>query len=105
MKTIAKTSQPIMLIDPQTNEYLVHDTPAVVTWTQFFESRTGRGQITVLKGGLPDEASDAEFQKYLADSESEELAVAAYAASFEPAVEEKPAPKAKASTKKPAEKE
>lgn len=104
MKTIAKTSEPIMLIDPQTNEYLVHDVPKVVTWTQFFESRAGRGQISVIEGGLPAEASDEDFQAFLADAENEDLAVAAYLSSFTPEVSEpEPKPKRRAPAKKKAE--
>ena len=56
MKVIAKTKMPIMLMDPHSNE-LLEETPAVVTWSHFFESRTGRGQIKVLSEELPAEAS------------------------------------------------
>lgn len=103
MKAIAKTADPIMLIDPQTREILTMDKPSVVTWTQFLEARTGKGQIKILASGLPDEASDAEFQKFLAEADGkEELAVESFKSTFE---EEKPKPAAKKpAAKKPAAK-
>ena len=83
MKTIAKTTTPIMLIDPQTRDVL-QERPSVVTWTQFLEARTGKGQIKVLAADLPAEATDADFQKYLDEAENEELAVASFVSQYEP---------------------
>ncbi|MCG7628998.1 hypothetical protein MHM88_14395 [Epibacterium sp. MM17-32] len=105
MKAIAKTSQSIMLVDPQTREILTHDKPSVVTWTQFLEARTGKGQIKILASDLPTEASDTEFQKFLAEADGkEDLAVEAYLSTFAEE-NEKPKPAAKKpAAKKPAAK-
>ena len=83
MKAIAKTTKPIMLIDPVTKEVLEQGAPTLVTWTHFFEARTGAGQIKVLAGDLPDTAEDKDFQEFLRDADNETLAVAAYISMFE----------------------
>lgn len=101
MKAIAKTIGAIELVDPQIRDY-VRERPAVVVWTQFKEARTGKGQIKILEGNLPMEADDAEFQKFLKDSKTEEQAVAAYVSTFEV---EKEQPKQKKTSKKPTKKE
>lgn len=88
MKVIAKTTSPIMLVDPVSRAILEQDPPRVVPWSNFFESRTGKGQIKILGSDLPPEASDEEFQKYLAEAEDLELAVAAYVSSFGEAEED-----------------
>lgn len=99
MKAILETIGDIMLVDPQTREVLPEDRPAVMTWTQFLEARTGAGQIRVLHSGLPAEASDEEFKQFLKDAEDTELAIASFCSCFEDKVEEAPKPKGKAKAK------
>lgn len=95
MKAIVKTKGAFELFDSSTREH-IQETPKVVTWTNFFESRAGAGQILVLHSDLPDTAKDAEFQTFLVEAESEDLAVAAFVSTFEETKEEpKPAPKRK----------
>lgn len=93
MKVIAKTTKPIMLIDPYTREYLETD-PKLVRWTQFFEARTGKGEIEILASNLPDDASSGDFLDYLRDSDGQvDLAVSAFVSSFAHQVPEpEPAP-------------
>jgi hypothetical protein len=81
VKSIIKTKGAFELYDPTTREH-VQQRPRVVTWTQFFEARTGAGQIVVMESGLPDAANDTDFQGYLKESTTEELAAASYASSF-----------------------
>lgn len=98
MKVIARTREAIMLIDPTTGAEVANDRPYVVAFTPFFEARTGKGEIEVLETGLPDEATDAEFQVYLKDSDGNvDLAIAAFLSKGEPEAKPKPkaAPKAK----------
>jgi len=87
MKVIAKTTGAFELYDPNNRE-VMQVQPRVVEWTQFYESRTGAGQIKVLASNLPEEATDAAFQKFLEEAESEPLAVAAYLSLFEDDTEE-----------------
>lgn len=95
MKNIVKVTGAFMLIDPQTKDY-IEERPHVVTWTQFLEARTGKGQIKILAANLPDEASDIEFQRYLDEAEDVDLAVASYVSSFEETEEEaKPKPRSR----------
>lgn len=83
MKVIAKTTSAINLIEPMTRE-LLEEIPRVVHWSQFLESRTGKGQIKVLASDLPDEATDKEFQGFLDESDGDvDLAVEAYKSTFE----------------------
>jgi len=104
MKVIAKTTGPFMLMDTQTNDLLVDYEPRVVTWTQFKEARSGKGQIKSLASNLPNEANDADFQEYLAEAGDEDLAVASYVSALSPEPEPKPKPKPKRATKQtPAE--
>lgn len=105
MKVIAKTTSSILLLDPTTRDILPAGRPAVITWTQFFQARTGLGQIEVLQNGLPNEANDADFLQYLKEAEDEDLAIASYASLFlDEEEEEKSAPKKKAAAKTTAEK-
>lgn len=91
MKAIVKTTGEFSLLESYTRDF-VTDKPCVVTWTQFFEARTGNGQLKVLASRLPDTASDEEFQQYLNESENEDLAVAAFISQYEePKEEKKPA--------------
>lgn len=99
MKAIAITTSPIMLIDPQTRQILTHDKPSLITWTQFLEARTGKGEIKILASNVPDEADANEFDDYLKEAENVDLAVAAFMSSFEEKEEEAPKPKGKAKTK------
>lgn len=103
MKAIVKTKGAYELFDSSTREH-IQQTPRVITWTQFFESRAGAGQILVLHSGLPDTAQDAEFQSFLAEAEEEDLAVAAFVSTFEePKEEPKAPPKAKGKPAAPKE--
>lgn len=101
MQVIVKAAEGVNLIDPHTRVVLT-EKPILTPWTEFLNKRSGAGQVIVLASKLPNEASAEEFQKYLEDSEDEELAVEAFKASL---VEE-PAPAKKAPAKKaPAKKE
>lgn len=91
MKTIAKTTSAIMLMDPYQRQEL-DETPHLVTWNHFFEARTGKGQIKILASNIPDSATDEDLQAFLKDSGTEELAIASFVSQFEEP--KKAAPKA-----------
>lgn len=100
MKVIAQTTTEIMLLDPVTREIISCDRPYVVTYTPFFEARTGKGEIRILTNGLPDGAIDEEFVNFLKDSDGDvELAVAAFVSTMKPEPEPTPALKSKAPPK------
>lgn len=82
MKAIVETTSNIMLVDAGTKEFLPEDRPAVMTMTQFLQSRIGKGDVRVLAADLPADANDADFEGYLQESENEELAIAAYVSSL-----------------------
>lgn len=89
MKVIAETIGNIELMDSVHRDVLPWDRPAIITWSNFWESRTGKGQIKVIQPNLPDAASDEEFQDYLREAENVDLAVASFVSKFE---EPKPKP-------------
>jgi hypothetical protein len=82
MKSIIKTIGAISLMDPQTKEFITN-APRVAVWSHFLEARTGKGQLKVLAADLPKEATDEDFQAFLAESDQrEDLAVASFVSQF-----------------------
>lgn len=105
MKAIVETTKPIMLVDPYSGDLVEPDRPYVVAFTQFIQSRIGSGELRVLKGGLPETASDAEFAKFFKDSDGKaDLAVEAFASGLEGEKEAEPAPEPKPAAKPAARK-
>lgn len=83
MKAIVETTSNIMLVDAGTKDFLPEDRPAVMTMTQFLQTRIGKGDVRVLAADLPNEANDADFVEYLKDAEKTDLAIASYVSSFQ----------------------
>lgn len=112
-KIIVATTGPFALMDFSTGDEAHHARPSVVTKSQFINQRQGLGQLKVLSNVLRAEATDAEFVKYLKDSEDENLAIAAFVEKYEdkpepkpePQPEPKPEPKPAEDKKAPAKKE
>lgn len=75
MKTIVKANGMLNLLEPVTGEFISESRAHCVTWTPFLEARTGAGQLTVLASNLSNDATDAELEAVLQESD-EELAVA-----------------------------
>lgn len=95
MQTLIKLTGSFMLIDPYTRQAIDPYRPHVVKHTPFMDSRIAARQVKVLNADLTDEATDAEFAVFWADSEGDEaLAVASFVSKFTEGSEpEKPAPK------------
>lgn len=91
MKAILKTKGAFELYDSSTREH-IGETPKLVTWTMFFETRTGKGQVEVLASDIADDAKAEDFEAFLKDAENEELAVAAFLSSLNPEPEEEKKP-------------
>ena len=94
-KAILRVKTPINLLEPVTGELLAEDRPYVLIWTQFFQARVGAGQVEVLEGDLPMEASDEEFARFWAETEGKvDLTIESFKSLFE-SKEEKPRARAK----------
>lgn len=79
MNIIVKTTGPHFYVDPQTRCEIPHNRAAVVKPSEFISALVSRGLLTVLSNNLAAEATDAEFQNYLAESEGDtELAVSSF---------------------------
>ena len=61
------------------NDVAQKNRPSIVPVNHFFNQRLGLNQLKVLKSDLPDEAKDADFAKYLEDTDGDaELALDSY---------------------------
>ncbi len=97
MKMIVETTGKFMLVDPYSRDMLAHNRPCVVTGTEFIVSRIALGQVNLLATDLVAEATDKEFQAYIAASKPKgknpsrekivALAVASFTATFKTAGE------------------
>lgn len=85
-KSIVETTGSFELIEPY--QAVPYNRPAVVEQTHFLTVREGLGQIRVLVVGLDDAATDAEFARYIKDSENVTLAIAAFAEKYKGDVRE-----------------
>ncbi len=82
MKILCETTGDFMLVDLTTGQEVSSTRPAVISMTNFFSQRSMIGQLRKL-GDLTDEATDAEFAKYVTDSDGDiDLAVDAFLSSF-----------------------
>ncbi len=83
MKLLAETTGEFMLVDSSSGESIPSSRPAVITVSQFYNSRIALNQV-VKVSDVPDEASDEEFQKFWEDSDGDrDLAVASFLSSFD----------------------
>ena len=88
MKLLVKTSGNHQLVNVLTGQLIRWNRPTVVPTDGFIDRELANGQLTLVKSGLPDEASDAEFAKYWSSCDGdEEMAVASYLSKFEPEAE------------------
>lgn len=102
-KRIVQATGSFMLMDPMTHDLVVEERPTVVTWSTFFEARTGAGQIKVLATDVPDEATDTDLEAFLRDAGNVELGLAAFLSQFSPEAQmEARAPKRSTKGRKPA---
>lgn len=82
MKVLCETTGEFALVDfSQGGAVIEAHRPSVVARSQFVSSRAMIGQVRFL-ADLRDEATDAEFAKYVEEAEDIELAVSAFIASF-----------------------
>lgn len=105
MKILVETTSNIFLQDPTSGCEVNEFRPSVVELTPFIERYVARKDIRVLANELPDDASDAEFAEFWA--ESPETAVEAFVSSEAgdtPDSEEVTPPKSAESKKAPAKK-
>lgn len=101
MKYLVETTGDFMLIDFSVNAEIHHDRPTVVIPTAFVSAAAARGQLKLLRTGLPDEADDKEFEAYWREDAS--IAIDAFMSCFDleavsakiqaPPPEPEPAPK------------
>lgn len=86
-KALVKTTGDFLIMDPYTGEQVKWNRPTVVTWSGHLEGKLAGGDLKVLLGNLPMDASDEDFVKFLADSDGKEaLAVAAFESANAPEV-------------------
>jgi hypothetical protein len=91
MKSLVQTTSDIFLIDPLSGDEIAWNRPSLIRWTSFVDTRTGLGQIEVIKAGIPDQFTDEDFLKFWNDSDRKpELAIEAFRAYVEAQVEAKP---------------
>ena len=83
-KILVETSGRFKLLDLSVRpaQDINHARPSVVVNSHFVQARVGLGQLAVL-ATLKDEATDAEFAKYVTESKGDmTLAVSSFVASF-----------------------
>ena len=82
-KAIVKPIGSCMYIDITNGDHIPENKPSVVFYTDFVSEKVGDGKIRLITPNLPEEANNHDFQNFLKESEGdEELAVAAYVATF-----------------------
>ena len=67
MKTLVKTKN-VLLVGMNGDVYQP-DRPSVVSYDLFCQNNVAAGVVTVLKGNLPDAATDEEWSKFYPDSD------------------------------------
>lgn len=83
MKAIVKTTGNFGLYDLAFQQGIEANRLAVVKITPFINMRMGLGQISTVKGDIPEGANDVDFQKFLEEAEGDqELAIESYLASL-----------------------
>jgi hypothetical protein len=97
LKLLVETTGKFMLLDLGGNQQVPSQRPGVVARNTFIETRVAGDQLTIL-GQVSDEATDAEFAKYWAESEDRDLAIESFMAAYphEPKPAPAPAPKKRA---------
>jgi len=81
-KVLAETTGDFQLQDEKL-QHLPAFRPAVVVMNHSLQRHLGNSQLRILIADLNDEATDAEFVKYLGESEGDrELAIASFASAF-----------------------
>lgn len=96
MKCLVETKDSCQLVTPM-GELAAFNRPSVLSKSGFVASRLEMGHLSMVEDNLSDEASDAEFQKYLKDSKGDaELAAASFAEKYGVKAKKKPGPKPKA---------
>jgi hypothetical protein len=91
-KSIYETAGQFQLVGPKRGEIVPASRPAVLESSHFTQQFVGTGRLKVL-AQVNDEATDAEFAKYWAESEGDkELAVASFVAAFAVEGTDPPAP-------------
>lgn len=100
MKLLIETTGSFMLVDPETGTEIHHNRPTVAPMSNFVTSRMAKGELKLLSNELSDEATDAEFATFAAESEDMDLAVSSFVAKFGPQPVD---PKAEAKAKAEAE--
>jgi hypothetical protein len=82
MKILCETTGSFSLVDfGQAGAVIEAHRPSVVERSAFVSARAAVGQIRFL-GDVTDEATDAEFAKYVDEAEDMDLAVSAFLAAF-----------------------
>lgn len=105
MKVIAEPTENGFMLMLGGGEFLHSHRPSVVTYDDFLNTKVVRGQVKVLEKDLPDEASDAEFEKTLnASSGDKELAVSSFVSTFKPKEETEEEKKTREKAEKDAKK-
>jgi hypothetical protein len=94
LKLFVKTTGAFILMDPAGEQVIMPGRVHVARSGYFVQNQLTLGHLTVFRHELPDEASDAEFQAWLVESNGdEELAMDSYASRFAPAAPPPPEPK------------
>lgn len=102
MKILIETTGSFMLVDPYTGEEINPHRPHVVTHTSFIDQRIASRQLHVVNADLTDEATDAEFAEFWAESKGDApLAIASFVSKFS-SQDPEPAPKKRQSKKEEA---
>lgn len=101
-KILVETKGSFMLQDITTGCEVEHDRPSVVLASPFIDQRIAKDQLKLIEGDLQPEATDAEFVKFLKESDGKiDLAVDSFLSKYKVGAEvEKPAPRG---GRKPAE--
>jgi len=84
MKLLVETTGSFGLMDigVRPPQEIAHNRPSVVISTEFIQTRIAKNQLKIL-GKLQDEATDAEFINFHADSKGDtELAVSSFMSKF-----------------------
>lgn len=84
MKHIVQATKPIALMDPN-NGQEIEQKPSLIVHTQFVAVRVGLGEVKILVADVPEEATNAEFQKFIVEAEGDyELAIESFMSQYKP---------------------
>lgn len=85
MKILAELTGQFLLLDPHNGALLEPYRPHVMASTHFISQRSSLGHIKILATNLSEDATDAEFATYWAESAGDrELAINSFLAAFGP---------------------